>query len=93
LLEAIQAQYDGVELLARHERTDPLRSRGTLRAELVEELTERQFEVWLNHSQGGESFEDTWKRLAQEKGSVTKLSEIVSRPTVYDWNEEVGVDL
>lgn len=56
-------------------------------------VTERQFEVWLNHGQEGEDFEDTWKRLAEEKGSVTKLSEIVSRPTVYDWNEEMGVDL
>jgi len=56
-------------------------------------ITERQFEVWLEHGKQGETFEECWKRLAEEKGSVTKLSEIVSRPTVYDWNEEIGVNL
>jgi uncharacterized protein with gpF-like domain len=56
-------------------------------------ITERQFEVWMEHGEQGESFEETWNRLADEEGSVTGLSDYVSRTTVYDWNEEFGVNL
>lgn len=75
-------------------KTDWLKYRDNYESLNVDlDITPRQFEVWLEHAEGGESFEECWKRLAEEKGSVTKLSEIVSRPTVYDWNEELGVNL
>jgi len=57
------------------------------------DVTERQFEVWIEHGKSGESFSETWNRLAEEKGSVTKLSDIVSRPTVYEWNNQFDVNL
>jgi len=54
------------------------------------EVSERQYEVFLEHRESGENcFEETWKRLVEEN-SVSELGKkVVSKPTVYKWNEKV----
>jgi len=73
LLEAIEAEYSETELRSRHERTDPLRSRETLKAELVEELTERQFEV-LQVAYFGGFFDPKRKSTGDELAEVLDIS-------------------
>lgn len=73
LVEAIQAEYSGAELRARHEQTDPLRSKETLKAELIEELTERQFEV-LQVAYFGGYFDPKRKSTGDELAAVLDIS-------------------
>lgn len=56
------------------------------------QISERQYEVFLEHSKDDEeSFEETWKRLNEEM-SVSELGrKVVSKPTVYSWNEKLGI--
>ncbi|AXR81505.1 hypothetical protein AArcMg_1492 [Natrarchaeobaculum sulfurireducens] len=55
-------------------------------------ITQRQYEVWCDHHEAGESFADTWCRLRDDL-SVSEIGDkIVSTATVYKWDDEVGYD-
>lgn len=73
LLSAIEARYPESELRSRHERTDPLRSRGTLKAELVEALTERQYEV-LQVAYYGGYFDPDRKSTGEQLAAMLDIS-------------------
>lgn len=53
-------------------------------------ITERQYEVYREHGEAGESFADTWCRLRDTMSVSEIANDICSSATVYKWDDQVG---
>lgn len=58
-------------------------------------VNRRQFEIWKEyHEENERSFEMVWRRLTDEYDSKTQMAEeVVSRQTIYNWNDELGIEM
>lgn len=52
-------------------------------------LSDRQYEVWCEHSKAGESFADMWNRLRSDMSASKMGEEVVSTSTIYKWDDVV----
>lgn len=52
-------------------------------------LSDRQYEVWQEHHEEGESFVEMWGRLRDEMSAQEMGEEVVSTSTIYKWDDVV----